>query len=269
MNAPTPGGLRAADITQMDRQQLLTTITEADRVLSAYEVCRDRAEQTIAEAKEAEGNVVGVGGNFFKLNYFGQSKTTKAEIKRREKELRKLHPVVYAVMIVFTLALLVTLPIFLIYRFNPNSTSIAPLFPGMLPMLAAMIPAMIILKKWNRLKKEYSAMIDVVGTVQTEQQKRIDAALNACAQSLALNSIPPAYRYTYAMEKMAQLVQNRRAATWVECADKYEEMMHRMRVENSMEEAKELAAVSAFYTEQAAHNARAAAIFSGLNFFLK
>ena len=102
-----------------------------------------------------------------------------------------------------------------------------------------------------------------------ELQPRLDAALTACERSSALLSVPPAYRYSFAMESMLQLVQNRRANTWVECADKYEEMVHRLQVQQSLEEIQELSAISAYYTMQAAKNARAAAIFSGLNFFLR
>jgi hypothetical protein len=213
----------------MDRPALLAAFGEANRVLSAYEAFQD-----------AMADLVGVAAA-------GDPKQSK----RQFADLRKKHPKTFAGLVLSGVGVFVGL-----------IASAVSSVVGTLILLAALVCVLYFtFHGMKLLKKDASASIDAL-------QPKLDAALYACEQSLALHSIPPAYRYSYAVEQMARLLQNFRASTWMECADRYEEMMHRMRMDEHAKETAELAALSAFYAKQARSNARAGAIFSGLNFFL-
>jgi len=85
----------------------------------------------------------------------------------------------------------------------------------------------------------------------------------------AVNSIPPDYRYPLALDTIFGFVKNLRASTWKECANLYEEQLHRWQMEANGAESLQLQREIRALTETAAKSAKAAAIFSGLNFFLK
>ena len=81
--------------------------------------------------------------------------------------------------------------------------------------------------------------------------------------------IPADYRYPLALETMLGFVKNLRASTWKECVDLYEEQLYRWKMlENSAENLR-LQHEIRNLTGTAANSAKAAAIFSGLNFLLK
>jgi len=82
-----------------------------------------------------------------------------------------------------------------------------------------------------------------------------------------LQFIPPQYRYPMALKQMIDCVSNRRADSWKECANLYEEQLHRWTLEKNSEEALKLAAETNALAESAVRNSQAAAIFSGINLF--
>ena len=237
-------------ISKMDRQSLLATFMEANQVLSAYESFQDALadEQAFAESMNMKTSTK----NWAKGGLAGMAAAgDPKQSKRQFADLRKKHPKVFAGLILSGIGVFVGLVA------TTFSSTI-----GSLIMLAALVGVLYFTFHGMKLLKQ-DASVSI-----NDLQPRLDAALYACERSLALNNIPPAYRYSYAMEQMMQLVQNFRANTWMECADRYEEMMHRIRMEAHAKETAELAALSAFYAKQARSNARASAIFSGLNFFL-
>jgi len=245
-----------AGISQMDRQSLLKTFTEADRVLTAYEACRETAKQT---REDEEGKEI---GKWDVHNLASLSRENTKERLAREKILKKQHPKEYKLLTYSTWATLGLLLLSVVLFFALHGSVVPFLFPaiGFVIMFYA-------LNQWQQITKNYSDMVVGQSDVVQEKEKRVVEALAVCEQSLALLSIPPAYRYTYAMEQMARFVENLLADSWKECAVLYEDHMHKLRMEAHAEETKELAELSAFYAKQAASNARAAAIFSGLNFF--
>lgn len=230
------------DISKLDRQALLSTFAQARQVLMKFEACQDEKD-VVQERKDFYDD-----GKGSRIPSAGE---VSARSKRDLDEMRKQNPLEYyggiACIAAGTLAFLGLLQVSVIL--------------GLLCFIPGVAGGAVLFKR--SLKKREK----VVGDNLVVLNARLDEALTLCEQSTALQMIPPAYRYSYAMEQMGHLVQNYRANTWMECADRYEENMHRMRMEAHAEEAAELAALSAFYSHQAAGNARAAAIFSGLNFF--
>jgi gas vesicle protein len=93
--------------------------------------------------------------------------------------------------------------------------------------------------------------------------------MNALEEFFEIKKIPSTYRYPLALDTMLEFVKNFRASTWKECADKYEEQLHRWQMEANGAESIQLQSEIRNLTESAAKSAKAAAIFSGLNFFLK
>ena len=53
--------------------------------------------------------------------------------------------------------------------------------------------------------------------------------------------IPPDYQYSYAMETMLEFVRNRKASTWKECVDLYEEHLLSFRVQKNSAEKQQTA----------------------------
>jgi len=83
--------------------------------------------------------------------------------------------------------------------------------------------------------------------------------------------IPSDYRYPLALSEMLRFVRNGRATSWKECADKYEEQLHRWKMEaNSAEnlqiqkEIRNLTGQVSKNTKSIARSSRATAIFTGL-----
>ena len=99
----------------------------------------------------------------------------------------------------------------------------------------------------------------------TELTPIFERTLTDMEQS-AVMIIPPDYRYSYAMETMHSFFRNRRASTWKECADLYEEHVHRTIMQKNSAESIRIQREIGYNTASAARSARAAAIFSGLNF---
>ena len=85
----------------------------------------------------------------------------------------------------------------------------------------------------------------------------------------AVMLIPEYYRYSFALEVMLKFAINRRVSTWKECVDLYETQVHRWRMETDSEENLRIQRDIRHLTGQAAKSAKTAAIFSGLNYFLK
>ena len=256
---------QAGDISKMDRQALLGTFTEAGRVLSAYEACRDMADEVKARAWAQNAGKYNPIDGVILLS----SRETKEEIKRRDIELAKRYPeeakklrtspivalvglVVGVVALILTMAINFSMPLVLL--------SLAIIIGPLWYMESTS-------KKWKQLRNAHSEELVEKSDVVLAQARQVNIALTACERSLALNSVPPAYRYTYAMEQMARLVQNLLADSWKECAVLYEDHMHKLRMEAHAEETQRLAELSAFYAKQAKSSAGAAALFSGLNFF--
>ncbi|MCL1952402.1 MAG: hypothetical protein FWF60_06200 [Oscillospiraceae bacterium] len=71
----------------------------------------------------------------------------------------------------------------------------------------------------------------------------------------ALKTVPVDYYSSLALEYMVSLLDKGRAATWAECADKYEEQAHRWKLETNTAEA-------ARYAENASRAASSAAIWA-------
>ena len=72
----------------------------------------------------------------------------------------------------------------------------------------------------------------------TESIKKDVAELTPILESMAIEIeqsavmlIPPDYRYSFAIETMLRFIKNRRASTWKECANLYEEQLHRWAME--------------------------------------
>jgi len=243
------------DISKMDRQALLGTFTEAGRVLAAYEDCRDRAEQLINKTKKDEDNFAtsGLRG--------GLSPEAVAEAKRRDEimkgRLRKEYTLVYMGLVGIPVSIILAIA-------GAASSSSILLVLALVIFILLIVVVLPASKKITKGKAELGAELDVEGQTRKAVQPKVDMALTACEQSLALNAIPRAYRYTYAMKQMGLLVENFRANTWMEAADKFEEMVHRVTMETLMEENNELLAINNFYQQQIAKNTRAAALFSGL-----
>ena len=105
--------------------------------------------------------------------------------------------------------------------------------------------------------KEVKPLLPIVNNAATEME-------NSAAML-----IPPDYRYPLAIETMLRFVKNLRASTWKECADLYEEQLHRWQMEANSAENLRLQREIRNLTGSAANNAKAAAIFSGLNLLLK
>jgi hypothetical protein len=98
---------------------------------------------------------------------------------------------------------------------------------------------------------------------------RTNKAERAFEENREIMLIPPDYRYPLALETMLGFVKNLRASTWKECADKYEEQLHRWKMESNSDENLRLQREIRGLTKRAADSATAAAIFSGLNLLLK
>jgi len=256
---------QAEDVSQMDRQTLLGTFAEAGRVLTNYEACRDMADEVKARAWDQDAGKYNPIDGVILLS----SRETKEEIKRRDVELAKRYPeeakklrtspivalvglVVGVVALILTMAINFSMPLVLL--------SLAIIIGPLWYMESTS-------KKWKQLREMYSKEIVDNSAEVLVQVKQVDIALTACERSLALNTVPPAYRYTYALEQMAYFIQNFLADSWKECAVLYEDHMHKLRMEAHAEETQRLAELSAFYAKQAKNSAGAAALFSGLNFF--
>jgi len=77
-------------------------------------------------------------------------------------------------------------------------------------------------------------------------------------------TIPEYYRCSLALETMQKFVKTRRASTWKECVNLFEEQLHRWRIEMNSEESVRLQRDMLQYSRATARNTRATAIFSGL-----
>ncbi|MCL2818091.1 MAG: hypothetical protein FWD39_06895 [Clostridiales bacterium] len=254
----------ANNISKMDRQELLATFKEAIRVLYGYEACRELMAEQLDETEDFDIAIRQAPGIQMK-------RELRKEWRKRDQEVKELHPDLAKKELIFSF---IAAPCFfllilgVVMLIAPSVTSSLPLLLIFIS-LPPLVMALSIDSKWRKAKSEYNDKLkqNKLASVQRNEQPKIDAALIACERSVALNTVPPAYRYTYALEQMTRILQNFLADNWKECADKYEEHMHRMRLESQMEEINELAEISAFYSQQAKRSAGAAALFSGLNFF--
>jgi len=229
------------DITQMDNRQLAAAFAESAKLLADYEEFAD-AVDIYEEVSASEGEHTGLNSLKYRT---GELQETVKHLTGADKA--KFYLMVYgSIPLTILAAMLYKVPV--------------------IAVICLLVSVSIIFYAIHFAHKTAKGHTDVkIDTLKPH----LEAALCACEQSTAIMSIPPAYRYSFAMEQMLQLVENRRANTWVECADKYEELVHRLRMQQATEEIIELTAISAYYTAQAASSARAAALFSGLNFFLK
>jgi len=226
----TPVVTVGGDITKMDSSQLAVTFSEAAKLLADFEVFSEDARYYVENANNA-GNSTHLFKDTIKTGKVGGDNLHESIANLTSAQKTKYTIMIWtgAILCITMVGIIVGLPLVLYSVHGIHKTA----------------------------KENLDAEIDRVSPL-------LENALNACEQSAALMSIPPAYRYSFAMEQMLQLVLNRRANTWVECADKYEELVHRIRLEQTAEEALELNAISAYYSSQAASSARAAAIFGGI-----
>jgi len=235
------GNTLIADISKMDRQALFATFAQALPVLTNYESFRDMASDQqgrLDYLKEGDHARVLISGNATERAQNGLADMMKTHPKEFFCGVGCIAAGVILFMALLTVSFLLSLLL---------------LVPGL-------VGGFIFFNRANKsIRKEAE------GVLATTLPK-LDEALAACEQSSALLSIPSAYRYSYALEQMTQLLQSFRANTWMECADRYEETMHRMRLEGLLEENNELMAINNFYQQQIAKNTRAAAIFTGLTF---
>ncbi|MCL2494712.1 MAG: hypothetical protein FWE98_03540 [Oscillospiraceae bacterium] len=239
------GNTLIADISKMDRQALLGTFAQALPVLTNYESFRDMASDQRGHLEDMKK------GDTWK-DYKEELKSGNATERAQNglADMMKTHPKEFfsgvgclaAGVILFMALLQVSFLLALLL-----------LVPGL-------VGGFIFFNRANKsIRKEAEGVLEAT-------LPKLDEALAACEQSSALLSIPSAYRYSYALEQMSQLLQSFRANTWMECADRYEETMHRMRLEGLLEENNELMMINNFYQQQIDKNTRAAAIFSGLTF---
>ena len=108
--------------------------------------------------------------------------------------------------------------------------------------------------------------------IYTNEAEKLKVEANTAALELEKSAtmlIPPDYRYPLAIQTMLGFVRNLRASTWKECADLYEEQLHRWQMEENNAEHNMLLQQVQNLTGKAAAASTASAIFSGLNFFLK
>jgi len=235
------GNTLTADISKMDRQALLATFAQALPVLTNYESFRDMASDQqghLNYLKEGDHARVLVSGNATERAQNGLADM----MKTHPKEFFCGVGCIAAGVLLFMVLLQVS---FLL--------SFICLVPGL-------VGSFIFFNRANKsIRKEAEGVLATT-------LPQLDEALTACEQSSAVLTVPSAYRYSYALEQMSQLLQSFRANTWMECADRYEEMVHRMRLEGLLEENNELMMINNFYQQQIAKNTRAAALFSGLIF---
>jgi len=100
------------------------------------------------------------------------------------------------------------------------------------------------------------ALIIWAVTYRASNELKLKKAVDA-ATTLAL--LPPDYRSSLACSTMISLINNGRATTWKELADKVEEQIHRWTVESNTAEA-------AAYAKSAANWGKANALFSAAHF---
>lgn len=108
----------------------------------------------------------------------------------------------------------------------------------------------------SKKKRKLSQKIE---KAQLQFDKEMTDLINNCT---AYIYIPGDYRFLTAILYMKKLVENGRASSWKECADLWEEQVHRWTMERNTAEATE-------YARGAAQGAKAAAVFSSLNFFFR
>ena len=113
----------------------------------------------------------------------------------------------------------------------------------------------------KRFLEHYSKKIDKL-------RLALDKVIIEMNESAAM-LIPPDYRYPLALTTMLGFVKNLRASTWKECADLYEQQLHRWKIETNSAENLQLQREIRNLTNTAANSAKAAAIFSGLNLLLR
>ena len=116
-------------------------------------------------------------------------------------------------------------------------------------------------KDWALLRSSYVQEVE-------ELMPYFNTAVDEMENSSVM-LIPLDYRYSLALKIMLSHVRNLRASNWKECADLYEEQLHRWTMESNSAEALQIQQEISSYTRATAKSAKAAAIFSGLNFFLK
>jgi hypothetical protein len=108
------------------------------------------------------------------------------------------------------------------------------------------------------------------GILELYMEQRVspfEEVLNANSQYV--NLISPNYRYPLALNELYSYLLNGRAESWKEAVNLYEEQLHRWKLEQNSEEALFLQVQTAALAGRAASSAGTAALFSGLNFFLK
>ena len=113
-------------------------------------------------------------------------------------------------------------------------------------------------------------ILEIVTQEAEEWKIRLDNAEQVFEENRKIVTlIPPDYRYPLALTTMLGFVRNLRASTWKECADLYEEQLHRWQMEENSAENIRLQREIRGLTKRAVDSATTAAVFSGLNFLLK
>lgn len=117
--------------------------------------------------------------------------------------------------------------------------------------------------------KDIKRIIDIL-TKEIEElnaQKMTEEEFNRKLPVIML--IPPDYRYPLALETMLRFVRNLRASNWKECANLYEEQLHRWHMEMNSAEGLELQRQTKLFAGMASRNSALSAVFSGLNLIFK
>ena len=116
-------------------------------------------------------------------------------------------------------------------------------------------------KDWELLRSSYAQDIEELTTIVENMTTEME-------QNVVM-SIPRDYRYSLALETMLGFVKNLRASTWKECSNLYEVTYHQWIMQANSAEAIRIQQEIRNYSKATAISERTAAIFSGLNFFLK
>ena len=118
-------------------------------------------------------------------------------------------------------------------------------------------------------KKDMQSMIETL----TKEIKEINAQKMSEEEFKrkipVIEFIPPDYRYPLALKTMLGFVRNLRASNWKECANLYEEQLHRWQMEINSAEGLELQLQTRILAGEASKNSAWAALFSGLSLLRK
>jgi len=103
----------------------------------------------------------------------------------------------------------------------------------------------------------------------TELSTKISMMEPKIANSVALKIIPKDYLYPFALETMSGYVRNYTASTWKECVEKFEQQLHRWKMEINSEEGLRIQRETHRLAAAAERNSFWAATFSAASYFRK